>query len=112
MNPGKLNKEIEFLTKKLGEDGKPARDEYGELTGEYDIFKTVFASKTPIIGKAFFTALSADTKVEVKFNCRYFEGVANDMRIKHGNEIYEIISAIDVDSAHVEILCYCSLVRL
>ncbi len=110
-NPGNYNKRISFLQIKLVVDGKPARDDYGELTGEYEVFKSVWASKQPILGNEFFTALTTDSKVEVKFNCRYTQGITNDMRIQHGTEMYEILSAIDVDSAHKELLCYCKAVK-
>lgn len=110
LNPGELRHKINILTIKLGADGKPARDKYGELTGEYDIYKTVYASKKPILGKEYLSALTVESKVEVKFNCRYVQGVTNDMRIQHGSEIYEILSAIDIDSAHKELLCYCKKV--
>ena len=110
-NPGNFRHKINFLSIKLGSDGKPARDDYGELTGEYDILKTVYASKEPILGNEYFSALTVESKVEVKFNCRYTSGITNEMRIQHGTEVYEILSAIDVKSLHRELLCYCRLVR-
>ena len=50
-------------------------------------------------------------KVEVKFNMRYIEGITSEMRIKHGLEIYEILSAVNVKSLNRELLCYCKLVK-
>jgi SPP1 family predicted phage head-tail adaptor len=105
INPGKYRHRITFLRHLTGQD------EYGELLDTWEPYKTVHASKEPILGNEYFAALTAGTKVEVKFNCRYISGVTNEMRIRHGEETYEILSAIDVKSLHRELLCYCRLVE-
>lgn len=105
MNIGKLNRRIEFLKKVKG------YDDYGEPNENWSIFKSVWASKTPILGKEYFEALTTDTKVEVKFNCRHIRGIDNTMRIRLRDELYEIISVIDVKDAHAELLLYCRLVK-
>lgn len=105
-NPGNYRFKIDFLQPPTG------KDDYGEPLEDWPTFKAgVYASKEPILGNEFFTALTTDTKVEVKFNCRYIKGVTNKMRIKHGTEVYEILSAIDVKSMNKELLCYCKLVK-
>lgn len=105
-NPGNYRHKINFLHR------IPGRDEYGELIDTWEPFKTgIWASKDPLLGNEYFTALTADTKVEVKFNMRYIAGVTNDMRIKHDDEIYEILSAVNVKSLNRELLCYCRLVK-
>ena len=87
-------------------------DEYGDPIDEWTTFKEgVWASKDPLLGNEYFNALTADTKVEVKFNMRYVDGITNDMRIQHGNEVYEILSAVNVKSLNRELLCYCKLVK-
>ena len=87
-------------------------DEYGDPIDEWTTFKEgVWASKDPLLGNEYFNALTADTKVEVKFNMRYVDGITNDMRIQHGNEVYEILSAVNVQSLNRELLCYCKLVK-
>ena len=104
-NPGSFRFKIDFLKPPIG------KDDYGEPLEEWPIFKPgVYASKEPILGNEYFTALTTDTKVDVKFNSRYIKGVNDKMRIKHGDEVYEILSAIDVKSMHKELLCYCRLV--
>jgi SPP1 family predicted phage head-tail adaptor len=105
INPGKYKKKINFLVHASGQD------DYGDPVDEWNVYKTVWASKDPILGNELYTALTTDSKVEIKFNCRYVSGVTNEMRIQHGTEIYEILSAIDVKSLHVELLCYCKLVK-
>lgn len=97
---------IDFLYRAKG------RDEYGEPVDEWQIFKAgIWASKDPLLGNEYFNALTTDTKVEVKFNMRYVEGITNEMRIKHGNEVYEILSAVNVKGLNRELLCYCRLVK-
>ena len=105
INPGKYDKKISILKHVTGQDS------YGELTDTWEVFKTKWASKDPLLGNEYFVALTNDTKVEVKFNMKYIPDIKNDMRIQHGTEIYEILSAIDVKSSHEEILCYCRLVK-
>ena len=103
-NPGSFRHKIDFLQHSTG------RDDYGEPLDDWPVFKSVKASKEPLLGNEFFTALTTDSKVEVKFNTRYIPGITNEMRIKHGTEVYEILSAINVKSMNKELLCYCRLV--
>jgi SPP1 family predicted phage head-tail adaptor len=89
----------------------PGQDDYGEPLDDWEVHKTVWASKNPILGNEFYTALTTDSKVELKFNMRYVPDITDLMRIRHGNEDYEILSCIDVNSLHIETLCYCKLVK-
>lgn len=105
MNPGKYRHRIVFLRHVTG------RDDYGEPIDLWEPFKTTRASKEPILGKEFFSALTTGTKVDAKFNSRYIPGATDEMRIQHGTEVYEIESAIDIKSLHTELLCYCRKVE-
>ena len=97
---------IDFLKRDTG------YDEYGEPADVWNIYKSgIWASKEPLLGNEYFNALTTDTKVEVKFNMRYVDGIANEMRIRHGEEIYEILSAVNVKGLNRELLCYCRLVK-
>jgi SPP1 family predicted phage head-tail adaptor len=104
LNPGNYRHRISFLQE------KPGDDETGDPSGDWVVFKSAWASKDPILGNEFYNALSANTKVDVKFNSRYISGVTNTMRIQHGEKIHEILSAINVKSMNKELLCYCRLV--
>jgi SPP1 family predicted phage head-tail adaptor len=101
MNPGKYRHKITFLKRIDGQD------EFGEPVSDWTPFRSVWAAKDPLLGNELFKALTAEAKVEVKFNSRYLSGVTNDMRIRHGTEVYEILSAINVKSLGRELLCYC-----
>lgn len=88
------------------------QDDYGDPVDSWETYKSdIWAAKDPILGNEYFVSLTTDTKVEVKFNMRYIPGVTNEMRIQHGNEVYEILSAINVKSLNRELLCYCRLVK-
>ena len=87
-------------------------DDYGEPLDNWGTFKVgIWASKEPLLGNEFINAYTTDSKIEVKFNMRYVDGITNEMRIKHENEVYEILSAINVKSLNRETLCYCKLVK-
>jgi SPP1 family predicted phage head-tail adaptor len=82
------------------------QNSYGEPINTWVDFATVRASLEPLLGNEFFRAEAVQSKVEVKFRTRYIPGVNNAMRIQHGSDAYEIISAIDVQSRHRELLIY------
>lgn len=105
INPGKYNQKIKILQQVTG------RDDYGSPINTWEVLKNKWASKNPLLGNEFFSSLTTDTKVEVKFNMRYDKDIKNEMRIQHGADVFEILSAIDVNTAHVETLCYCKLVK-
>lgn len=99
---------ITFLKRSKGHDkyGDPI-DVWVPVEGKTDIW----ASMEPLLGNEYFTAFTANSKVEVKFNMRYISGITNDMRIQYGDDIYEILSAVNVKGLNRELLCYCKLVK-
>lgn len=103
---------IDILQVKLGSDGKPEKDEYGELTGAYEAFKSnVWAEKQGVVGKEFYSALTSSDQVDAKFETGYFQGVKSDMRLKHGEDVYEIIGPpININDKNLKLLFYCRLV--
>jgi len=106
MNAGRYKCRINFLQRTT------VQDDYGEPKDKWTVFKGgVWAAKDPLLGNEYFNSLTTDTKVEVKFNMRYIPGITNEMRVQHGTETYEILSAINVKSLNKELLCYCKLVK-
>lgn len=87
------------------QSGTLVQDSYSAST-EWTIFATVWASKDPLLGNEFFQAEAMQSKVEVKFRTRYISGVTNAMRVYHGSEAYQILSAINVESRNRELLIY------
>jgi SPP1 family predicted phage head-tail adaptor len=106
IDPGKYRHKIDFLK-------SSGKDEWGQPLDNWEPIKEgIWASKDPLLGNEFFTALTTDNKVEVKFNMRFIHGITSEMRIRHGNEVYEIIGPpINVKSLSRELLCYCRLVK-
>nr|WP_312578225.1 phage head closure protein [Sedimentibacter sp.] len=89
------------------------RDGYGEPLDEWTAFKSnIWASKEDVIGKEFYSALTTENKVEKKFTTQYFNDISSEMRIKHGNDIYEIIGRpVNIGDRNIELLIYCRLVK-
>lgn len=86
-------------------------NDYGEPNTTWSTFKSgIWASKEPLLGNEFISAQAVNSDVQVKFRCHWFGGVLNTMRIQHGTEIYEILSAINVKTLNRELLCYCKRV--
>lgn len=105
-NPGEFRHKIDFLKRDAEQDG------YGDPVDTWKIFKPARASKEPLLGNEFFASQTTDNKIEVKFKTRYIKGITSEMRIRHGDEVYEIIGPpIDVKSMHKELICYCRLVK-
>ncbi|MCL2225649.1 MAG: phage head closure protein [Defluviitaleaceae bacterium] len=103
INPGKLRHKIEIHSPPSAD----ADNAYGEQSKIWVTYKTVRASKEPLIGRELYAALTADTLVRVKFKMRFVKGVHAGMRIKHNDSLYEIVSAQNVEAAGVELVCYC-----
>lgn len=97
---------IDFLFRVKG------KDDFGEPVEAWVPFKSgIWASKEPLLGNEYFNSLTANTRVDVKFNLRYISGIKNNMRIQHGDETFEILSAVNVKGLNRELLCYCRLVE-
>jgi SPP1 family predicted phage head-tail adaptor len=99
VNPGKLRHRITILQRPTARDG------------EWTPIKTIWASKEPLLGREYFAAEAAHSKVEIKFRSRFTPGIDNDMRIRHGDDDYEILSVIDVQGLKRELLIYVKLVK-
>ena len=101
INPGKYRHKITFIQR------SQEKNDYGETVDDWVPYRTVWAAYDPLLGTEFFKALTTESKVEVKFNCRFTAGVTNAMRIRYRGKVYEILSAIEVKGLGKELLCYC-----
>lgn len=104
MRIGILRHQIQFMR------NMNVKNDYGEQLDVWENVRTVFAAKEPILGKEYFSAETIQSNVAVKFRCRWFAGVTNDMQIWHGSERYHIESAVNVKELDREFLIYCSKV--
>lgn len=87
-------------------EGEPTND-WQPVAGLTDLW----AAKEPLLGREFFAAEQAQSRVEVKFRTYWVPGVENEMRVQDDEGIYEIVSAINVKSLNRELLMYCRKVR-
>lgn len=85
----------------------PVRDKYGDEAENWQTFTTAWAAKDPILGNEYFAAEQAQSEAEVKFRTDYISGVTDLMQIVHGDDIYKMLSVINVKSQNRELLMYC-----
>ena len=86
------------------------RNSFGELKDNWIVFKSMYASKEPLLGNEYYNANAVNSEVEIKFRSYYTAGVTNDMRIRDSEGTYTILSAINVKSLNRELLMYCKKV--
>ena len=101
LNPGRLRHNIEILEPPAG------RGDFGDVAGEWPVFRKAFASMEPLIGRELYAAMAAESLVRVKFVMRYVPGIKEGWRIRSCGQLYHIISAQDVHGRQVETVCYC-----
>lgn len=105
-NPGMLRHKVTIKKRTTTTDG------FGQPIDDWVIVATVKASIKPALGNNYYAAEQTQTDAKIKINMRYRTGIKRDMRIYHGDIIYEIIDAIDVDMRHEELVIYCKEVVL
>ena len=101
MNAGRLRHRVTVEQPVVSSDG------YGGNTVSWAIFATVWAAVEPLSGREYFQAQQAQATVTHKVAMRYIPGVTPRMRIKHGSRYLNIISAIDTDERHRELVLMC-----
>ena len=83
-------------------------DSYGDILDEDDANWTDsrkrWASVQPISGKEFYAAEQSQSEVTHKIRCRYFPGATPKMRILFNNRKFKIISILDFNEHHEELL--------
>lgn len=85
---------------------------YGEPRNTWaPVFEGIFCEVSPLLGRDFVQSFTAGSTVDVKIRCRWFDGVKSSMRVKAGEDIFEIESAINVSNNNRELLMYCRRVR-
>lgn len=101
ISAGELNKQI-ILQVKTG-----AQDAYGEPAGTLVDLATVWASIITTGGREFYAAQKLNAETTAVFKIRYRRGIRQDMKIKYGRRIFEIISIADPEEKHEELLLSC-----
>lgn len=71
-------------------------DGYKGHTVKWQDVVTVWASIEPLTGREYFYAHQIKNEVSHRVRIRYRTDITNEMRIKHGEKIFEIESIIDL----------------
>ncbi len=81
---------------------------YGGQVNAWDDVATVWAGITPLRGRELFAAQAIHSKAEVKILIRYRGDLSHDMRVKHGDIIYDIHSIPPVPDRYQGLTLLCS----
>jgi len=100
MNAGRLNRRITIQSRPMGQDS------YGQETGSWTNFATLWADVEPITGNEFFTAAAVGSEINRRIVTRYHAGISASQRILLGDEVLDIEAVMpDRRKTQLEILC-------
>ena len=99
MKIGSLKHRITFKERQASQNG------YGEEM-TWSTVTTLWASAEPILGNEYFAAERMNTKVQIKFRCRYFTALNEKLRIEFDGQTYEILDAINIKVIDRDVLIY------
>ncbi len=89
-----------------------ARDAYGEPLDAWTPYATVRAEIQPLNGREYFAAAAEASEVTTRIRIRYVTGLTTALRVRFhglaGEKIYNIVSIIDPDERHRELVLMCS----
>jgi len=71
MNAGRLNRRITIQSRPMGQDS------YGQETGSWTNFATLWADVEPITGNEFFTAAAVGSEINRRIVTRYHAGITH-----------------------------------
>lgn len=91
------NKRVEIIV-----ENKNATDEDGFPIEGGKSVKTVFANVRNLRGKEFYQASQVQMQDDKIFYINYFKGLDTKAEIKYKNELYNIISVINIDESNRE----------
>lgn len=102
MNAGNLDQPVTI-------EAPPAtRDGFGDRTGSWTTFASVWAQAQPLRGRELFAAGTTQSEATVRFRIRYRDDVTSAMRVVWRGKSYAIVGdPIDVDGAQdvLELMC-------
>lgn len=85
-----------------------SQDATGAIVNTWAEFATVWASIEPLSGREFFAANQVQSNVSTRIRIRYLANVTAAMRVKNGNDYYDIQAVIhDSNSGreHIQLMC-------
>jgi len=98
---GEMRHRVVFQTPSRSDDGYGG----GQITWQ-DAF-SAWVSIEPISGREYYEAMAIQNQITHRIKTRYRSDITPELRIKHGDRIYEIEAVIDIGARHrfLEILC-------
>lgn len=94
---GRYRHRFELLRNKVGDDGEPDRNEYGEFTGEYEIIQRPWCDVL-LTADSENASTAVNSQEQITFEIRYskmFTNPTNNMFIRFEGNIYDITSVDD-----------------
>ncbi|MED4206591.1 phage head closure protein [Neobacillus mesonae] len=91
MNPGKLNKRIALL------EQSAAPNSYGEVEDTWNEVVSMWANVRTLTGRALYQANQVHAEVTVKVIVRYRRDILENMRLRYGNRILEIVTVVNMN---------------
>ncbi len=91
---GELNRRIEVL------EFVESRDDFGGVEQEWIVKGIVWAKIVPKTGTEQFENEQVKSEQKVKFFMRFFASMNEKNRIRYDNNLYEVISVADKNTAH------------
>lgn len=82
-------------------------DELKQQSVVWNDVGTVWASVEPLHGKEYFAARQENAQVSVKITMRYRPGVAAQMRAMFLQNVYEIVSVINIEEKNRTLVLMC-----
>lgn len=106
MISGRLDKQITI--KRIGS----GQDSLGQPNGSLSTVATVWANIKPIGGREKLRAGAIESTISHTIQCNYSADLlpaksSDDLRITYGSRTFRVVSARDVDEAHMEIIFDC-----
>lgn len=101
MQVGKLRHRVKVQAKPT------SLDDYGEDDGVFQDIGTRWASVEPLGGRELLAAQQVNAEAVIRIRMRYYAGLTTDHRIRHGENVYEIVSVADREMRHesMELMC-------
>jgi SPP1 family predicted phage head-tail adaptor len=97
MRASRLKHRIDILQENKSSDG------YGGFTSTWSVYLARWADVQPRTQKEQDKYDQVENVTEVMIRTRYHSGITEDMRIRHRDQVYEIISLINVRNANTEL---------
>jgi len=81
-----------------------SQDAAGQIVPTWSTYATVWACITPLIGREYLASRQLQAEVSGKIRIRYLAGVTPKMRVLFNGRYFNILTVMDVNERHVEMI--------